>query len=425
MARASIYTLLSLDAYAKIMGIPPIGFNSGVAHYAFPLGGGCSDVWWQYDWQANDKVSHESLARAIYDAEEDISRALGWSPAPQWAWSDEKPWPSYYMRDVSGANWGTINGRAMPLKTSWRKVIAPGRRVATLVGTATATMPAAAPGDTLVYSDADGDSFNETATIVLPTTVTDRRELRFYFAGHSGEDEWEIRPARTLTIAGGNVTATFWSWQMPLIPLWEAFPGDDGMTAIDMEVRSNLSASVECWRVRNDESQIASQFVWMPDQSCDPCVLTLTLQDGTFQILDADNALVNPFPASYSTSWTWDNWSLYLPPQKVRLWYQHGNQQQSYLDGRSFEPLSDFWANAIAWLATARLERPFCACGNATALANELRVDLAQMGGENAQVSYATTEEILGCPFGTRKGAWMAWQRVARFGGLGIGGVAI
>ena len=412
MARASTYTLLSLDYYARLMGIPPVGFNSGIAAHAFPLGGGCSDVWWQWDWQANDKISRESLAVAIHDAEEDISRALGWSPAPTWAWREEQPWPRFHMHDVVGANRYQVDGRDMPVRAGWRKVIAPGRRASTLVVAGTA----------IVYTDADADGFVETATVTFATTITDRRELHFYHPTHSGEESWEIRPPRTLTIAGGVATATFWTWQCVLESLWDAFPGNDGMTAVNMEDAANLLTTMDCYRVRNDESQAAVQFVWMPDQITNPTALTETTQYGTLLVRDAENAQVTPYPATYSTSWTRVDWNVCLPPEKTRLWYYHGEQQRCYQDETCVEPLSLFWAQAIAWLATARLERPFCACGNAVALSEDLRTDLALMG---SAFSFATTEEILGCPFGTRKGAVMAWTRVAKFGGLGIGGVAI
>ena len=67
---------------------------------------------------------------------------------------------------------------------------------------------------------------------------------------------------------------------------------------------------------------------------------------------------------------------------------------------------------AIAWLATARLERPFCSCDNVVDLVKQLRTDLALVGGP---LGYNTTLEQLNNPFGTRLGEIRAWQRVSKF----------
>jgi len=95
----------------------------------------------------------------------------------------------------------------------------------------------------------------------------------------------------------------------------------------------------------------------------------------------------------------------------VKLWYRAGAFSNAYLTGDSYDPLSDDLAHAIAWMATARLERAFCQCGNTTALADHWREDLAKNTQSASQILSMT---LLDNPFGTRRGELMAWQRISK-----------
>ena len=37
---------------------------------------GCSDLWFQYAWQSNDRIGREDIALAIENAEQDIASTL-------------------------------------------------------------------------------------------------------------------------------------------------------------------------------------------------------------------------------------------------------------------------------------------------------------------------------------------------------------
>ena len=117
MARASTYTLLSLDRFAQILGIDPAHFNQcgapSLDPAVFPEEGRCSDVWFQYDWQKNDRVSRETLARAIKAAEDDIAKVLNYYPAPLWFTNEVHTYPRFarrnrYGRDICRAPAGIV-----------------------------------------------------------------------------------------------------------------------------------------------------------------------------------------------------------------------------------------------------------------------------------------------------------------------------
>jgi hypothetical protein len=111
----------------------------------------------------------------------------------------------------------------------------------------------------------------------------------------------------------------------------------------------------------------------------------------------------------------------------VKVWYYAGDQSQKFLGwrpssgigndpyvipGRVFDPLSGFWAETIAWLATARLRRPLRGTNNVTELVHELQeqVDVSEPDGR----SFTITEEDLANPFGTKRGEIRVYRRLAK-----------
>jgi hypothetical protein len=122
-----------------------------------------------------------------------------------------------------------------------------------------------------------------------------------------------------------------------------------------------------------------------------------------------------PTPSSWNEDdevWYTDAWADCRTPDQVKLWYQAGELDQAFLDERSVEPLSLFWAETIAWLATARLERSFCACANLHALVTELRKDVTRTDPNGP--TFFVDEAELKNPLGVRKGEIMAWRRISK-----------
>jgi len=436
MTRASIPTLLSIDRYAKIMGINPVHFAGATAGDWFPLHNACADIWLQYEWQFADAVSRESLANEIRIAEVDLARELGWWPAPVWVAQEVQSYSRYFRSDTFRNYGRNVRNQRTSVKTEYAKVIAGGRRKADTVKLAA----------TVTYSDADLDGFAETATVTCVTTLTDPFEIQVFTAGMSGAEQWEIRPPRSKTIAAGTFTATFWSWQMIDPTLWEFIPTSNdlnGPTAIDLHglgdtpiVTTNLVTTVDVYRVYNDVSESSALLIWEPEprgsilnygwscSSVDECTAcSLTSQDGCMHVRDALRGMVVPTPGTYDETtgtWSQDCFTNQRDPDMVKLWYYCGDIGNRYLGGYSFDPLSDRWAKAIAQLATARLERPLCSCGNLSALTTKWQHDtLVTTDG------YISGNQDLDNPFGTRYGEILAWREVRRERHVIRGGGAI
>lgn len=433
MARASIPTLLALDRYKDIIlqSVAPPHFNQGKGATIFPDTNDCSDIYFQYAWQDVDHVSREDINQAIKGAEDEITAVLGYSLAPTWI-EEIHQFPRHHRPEVIQFGGLDVRGYRKSIKAKLGRFILAGQR-------ATASVSA---GRTVTYTDADGDGYKETATISATTAITNKCEIKVYFAGEGGNQEWEVRPARTVTLSGGTVTFTFWAWQLLNPDLWEAFPTTSGVPFIDLEVDANYVTAVDIFREFTDFTETSAQFFWEPQPllqagslriglcptcttgTCPGCLLTT--QAGCIHVRDVDNGFVVPTPATYnSTTEQWDQASFALcrDPDQIKVFYYSGEQSQRFLAGLDCDPLSLYWAEAIAWLATARIRKPFCGCERAHSLAEDLKRDLS-FTGSRVQGSFTVSPDDLSNPFGTRLGEVQAWHRVSRLQSSIVGAVA-
>jgi hypothetical protein len=418
MARASIYTLLSLDSYAKIMGINPVAFNQAqtpsLNPQVFPTEG-CGTVWYQTDFQNFDQVSREQLAQEIAQAEQEIANVIGYWPAPVWIAQEDHAYTRPYLREAYG-NGIDVRGNLKAVATTYGRIIAAGQRAVALIGTASTA------GLNMVYSDVDGDGFFETVTLVLPTTYTDKTKIKVYFASHDGEQEWEIRPPRSIRFVGADVVIEFDAWLFIDPDLWDAYPTSNGMAAIDVSTVSKYVTSAEVYYEFTDFAQPSAKFYYEPypcplcgstDNECTVC--QNSSQCGCFHVRDHKNGLVVPVPGTYSNTnaaWSSEGFDASREPDIVKLWYKAGDMGNEYKRGVALDPLSNAWAKVIAYMATARLERPLCGCNNVIALSEYLRTDLSvtNQGGTSYTIDFAD----LSNPFGTRRGELYCWRFIQK-----------
>jgi hypothetical protein len=402
MSRASIPTLLSLDRFARMMNISPVHFAGAYGSTIWPVSNGCEDLWPQHAWQAAEIIaSREIIAEVIHDAEWDIINALGYSPAPRFFVQE----PHGYRLRYDGA-W-QMHRR---VHTKFAKVLAGGIRGSTVIEA----------NAEVTYSDEDGDGWDEIATVVVTTTVTDPREVKLYFVGESGDPVWEIRPLKTVVISGGTATITAHSWLFINPVLWEAYPTTDGFEGIDISTTANFVEEVDVYREFVDTSARSVQFWWAPG-SCGE--LDTATQNGTLLMKDPETGYVTPVPADYTDgSWGEVCFNPVFPPTGMNFWYYAGLQDERYINQKSLDPLSEYWAQAIVWLAVSKIEMGVCNCGPPQYLLDEYRRDLALV---NRNARNMVSMDMLDNPFGTRVGAVRAWDRVQKVAGENFGAESI
>lgn len=413
MARPLPYTLLSLPRWAEIAGINPAHFMGAAGSVINPVTrNACQDVWPRYSWQQSDIVSQQHLAETIRQAELDIAGMVGYWPAPVWTVEEVQQYPRSMRREA--VSYGNLNVRwfKKSLRTRWGYLMAPGQREVSLLEA----------GSTPAYSDPDGDGVDELATITVATTLTDPREIHVYFAGEGGAREWQIRNPISKTITGGNFIATFESWALIDPDISAAYPTTDGFSAVSIDNTASYVTEVDVYQEYNDTTEVSSQLWWEPENRqtmlCSSCggagctACALTTQDGCMHIRDAKRGVVVASPAEYDADDA--QWEAVTPtecrePDYVKLWYQSGHLSQQFLNSTSMDPLSPFWAETIAMLATARLKRPVCSCASVKAYVEYWQEDIG-MSGEGR--SHFRPQHLYGQPFGTRRGEIEAWQRL-------------
>ena len=412
------FTHLSLPNYARIMGFNPVHFAGGYGTSIWPAGS-CDDIWPRYQWQAFDRVSHETLADAIWEAERDIANVIGYEVAPTWIENEVHRYPKFYRKDMLRTNMTNPRGQRLSFQLSRGKFIEAGTR-------AVSNKQVATTADlSLQYTDTNADGFFDTAVIDLTTALADVSEIKVYFYNTLGEQEWEIRPCRTKSISGTTLTMTFDSWLFIDPDLQAGPPTTDLFRGLNLDTTANYVTKVDVYREYTDNTQPGAILYWEQEPvmvaSCHFCSgvgcpsCYFTTQNGCIFVRDTATGVVAASAACYdasTASWLTESMAIGRDPDQIKVFYRSGEQSQRWLRDLSFDPLDPYLAQAIAYMATARLERDICACGPVKNHADSLKQDLAARGSRGSAYTLISFS-LLDNPFGTRRGEIMAWKRVS------------
>ena len=402
MARADTYTWLPLDEWATIMGINPVHWN-GLSSPLFD-NTVCGEIFFQYSWQHSDRIGRDDIARAIREAELEMAAEAGFNLLPDWTSAERLPYPAPHMPGVYNM-YGT-NPRGMLCSVEMRKghIISGGIRAKTLIQA----------GAVVVRSDADGDGFQETATVTAPITITDTNEVRIYYPSKSADDAWEIRPIK-VAISGGNAVITFKIWQLTAANSMDRLDANP----LDADVAGSYETSVDVYRVYNNPATQIS-FLWENNgpysDCCGTCAAcTLGSQTGCFHNRDARIGFIVPAPASWdavNSQFTEQEWTACRAPDQLYVYYYSGWRDWSVT--RPYVELSPYWKTAIAYFAASKLDRPVCGCSNISEFISKWRRDSAFSSQEEG--AWTMTPEQAGNKLGTTLGALYAYRAIHRNG---------
>ena len=391
MARSLPRTNIAQSDYATLMGINPINFQGCSVDGLFQESSGCDSIWPRFAWQTSANASREDLAIQLADAEKTIGRfSLGFNVVPMWVELD-MPYPGARsklppMRD--------IYNRYRTISLQQGKVIAGGRRAVYFLGSFS-----------VVYTDEDGDEFQEMATISLDNEY-DWREVRVYHKGTNADPKWEIRPIN-VNRDTNELHADSWLFVDP--DKVSAFPADRAV-AVNITNAVNLIDEVDVYLEYNDVNSPSCQFVWNSDNGD-------MVQDGYIDIIDFEAGVIRPIPANFEYDVTCNitpvSTCYNREPDRIKLWFYAGSASQDYLGGYTLDPLDSVIAESIRLLATARLDRELCGCNNIINLGKSLRKDMSLVSPQGNFLAVA--DAIQECPFGTRRGEWLAWNRMKTY----------
>lgn len=405
MALAPTTTLIPLDRFATILQIDPLHFN-GVVSENRPTRNACDDLWFQHDYQWAGRVSRESLAEALYQAEQTVAGYLGFMPLPAWIAAEEcridQPLlpESYSLLSVN------LRGFKKSIRAKWGMVQSTGRRGSTLISA----------GAAVVYSSVDGDTYKEHAQVVVATTVTDPDEISIFYPGKSASPAWEIRPT-TVVISGGNATITFRREQAAIESELEKqndmAEGASGIT-INGDDDTKFLTTVDVYRIYNDPSQQATFLTEDTCGSCDGdgcavCGLTadtgcLSIRDQRLSILAYNSAVWNAVTQTFDSA----PFNAGREPDRIKIWYRAGLRDENQtLPNRQMHPM---WERMICFYAVTLLDTEVSGCENTKRIFFHQREDLAL--STKSGTSFSLSPANLDCPLGTSRAAIALWRAI-------------
>lgn len=397
MARATTPTLLSLDAFAKVIGFHPLHFNQVYVDDLAPAVT-CSEPLLQYPWQNSERLGREDIASFIAQAEELLRTYLNFDVAPAWNVDERLDFPRPFNANLTSVLGRNIRGRNSSIKLDKGYVLYGGREAISLIEA----------GVSIVYSDTDNDGYFETATVTVNTTVTETEEIALFYPGESTDDFWKIRPI-TVTIANGIATIVCRREQLVLNNLIEGFEVS-GINGTDDDA---FLTTVDIYRIYlNTVDPI--QFLWENT----PCTCgnncTLTVQAGCMQVRNERQGIISTSPGSYDADevFTASHFTGCIAPDRLRVWYRAGWMNKS----RSVTRMDAIWERAVAYLALSLVDRSFCSCPIVERQLSHWRADLAEdSSNESSTTSFQLSESTLKNPLGTTRGAIYAWRLIQRY----------
>jgi hypothetical protein len=424
VARAETITKLSLDEWARYIGVHPLHFN-GVKQPSEDPGRSpiCNRPWFQYPWQDVDKIGREDIATAIAEAEAQVEEMLGYHLMPTWDYDEWRPTARYNRPELVVLNTEDVRGYARIITLNNAYFISGGIEATTLLGVSA-----------VVYTDTDADNYKETATVTLGPTasVSDPSEIEIHLPSTAMQGLYDeknrIRPITVHKVDNGNGTYTFTITcrreQLVLTKFLEQLPP---LTAVDGGDDANFAATVDVWRHYNDPSTQAT-MLWENTQVCATCSGTgcpsCVYASQTACLIargDPKMSVVAYTPVTWDAA-TSSFLSASMPVGRdadvIRAFYRSGwanlraSMSTRYADKYSNQVMDPHWARVIAQFAAAKLDRPVCDCGYAAAQLAMWNADLAYAGGAEQLSLYNLSQVDLDNPFGTKRGAVMAWKAI-------------
>lgn len=420
MAHAETQTKLPLDTWAKLFGLSPLHFNQVIEPNLDPGRSPiCAQPWLQHQWQSADKVSREEIASAISEAEAQIEDMLGFHLLPTWDYDEWRRTARPYRPELVVNNFGDVRGMNRVIELGWKYFISGGTEAVTDLG-----------AQAVSFVDNDGDGYNETASCSLgPTSaVSDPSEIEAHLPSSDYDEGNRIRPLSVRKTDNGDGTfsfdITFRREQVVRTQYLEKIPP---VVALDGSNDAFFYDEVQIWRHYNAPATQAT-LMWERGSACgcsgtgcSNCVYSvqtaclLARQDPKLSMVSYQPA---DWDATNNVFTTVCCLAEGRDPDVVRAYYRSGWQQKRapisarYADQYPNQVMDPHWARVVAHFAASKLDRPICDCGPSAAQVDYWAADLAYSGGSEQLSTFSISQKDLDNPFGTKRGAVMAWKAV-------------
>lgn len=361
MARANTITGLSLDRFFAVLGINPLHGNQvGLPNNTEIFN--CDGPILQHSWQTADRISREEIAMAIYDAEHMIADFTNFDVGIRWNEAEEH----------------NVCRGTTSIVTNKKFVIAGGKKTVSL----------RSAGVAVAYSDSNGDTYKDKATISYNNGVDiAESEVAIFYPGK--DEAWRIRPI--------TVTVNHTTFDVVVTAKREQFVIESAMEMlyareVDGANDANFLTTVDVYRIWNDDTKQV-EFISNSCVVCDDGTCAETINEGCLRVTNSRLGIAGLRYLNYDCVY----W-----PTKVRLWYKAGIEDSQ-------------WERAVAYLALSLLDRPICTCKSMEQVSRHWQEDLAlRVSGGGRSTSRVVGRLNLDNPFGTTRAGIYVWNLVSR-----------
>lgn len=418
-------TLIPMETFRQVLSWNPYFFYQ-MANHIIPLTDSCSALVREYQWQRSKQAGRYDIREALATAEQRLSELLNFDVGVRYR--SETLDPGYLKRvsgPVIGGSYNYGYGYGGYGLSWWRTAPALIQlSVGKLQKVATVSYTQLVASSSLTYSDTDNDGLNDTFTAVFADTTSDPSMVLVAFsaadqvvgsyttAGSQEPLDWQIRPVTVTRLNANQLQVVGPAWLLVKPIKYEGYYvgglnnaaiGVDSSGAIDPSDSNNFVTGLTAWiKVYSNTNyvQYIQRYAGTEYSTLVPATV-INAELGELQInLSGCTGIAPSFCGANFT-------------EEIRVNYEAGQVPQNLNGALGF---TTDWTQVVIRYAIAELQRPICACADMNQQLNFWQQDLALVGyGEsNNQSLFRTTDDVLKCPLGTRRGAVDAWRAISR-----------
>lgn len=416
-------TLLSLEAFRENIGWMPYSFYQ-LSNDKIPLTDSADVIVCEYPWQRPMAATRSDFRRSIQVAEQKLSTFLNYDVSTRYR---TEGYAVGFLRQLPRSsaygNWGGYygGGYGSSLLTL---------NVGKLQRIATVSYTSLVASTTLVCSDSDSDSLDDTFTATFADTTSDPDSVIVAFSAadqpnsygsadaSSNPLDWQIRPV-TVTRVGATLVVTGPAWLLVKPVLYERAGPSAGYNSsqtgisssgtFDPTTATNFVTGLTAWlKVYSNENQ--ATFVRRYGTLEETTQIDVT-------VVDADLGQVQLNLSGcygYAPSWCGPG----PATEEIRINYEAGATSQ-FRQAQYLNYQTD-WDTIVARFAIAELAQAPAATGKQNPIIDYWRKDLAVSGSSSSMGvgdTYRISNDVLNNDFhNTRRGAVEAWVAVRSLG---------
>lgn len=397
MARSSHITLLSLDQWAENLGINPWVFNQFDNLKIQGKTTQCQEVWYQRSWNGLF-LSRDEISYTIAQAERLVAEYTRIWIAPKYFEGEKLTFRQPRNQTPRSLFGVTGKWKQAPLKNLYVQNV--GKRIFEKLDDAVVTIDPSNFEEpfSVAYTNASNYALEE-LQLVFPEAERNAQTV---------DDSWIIRPLQVTSTAG---VVTFRGPNYLLTkPTLQNVVGYKPLP-LDPTVVSNYVGEVEVYRIYIDTSHTTDDpnqgiAIWEVgntwwEEWCDPDC-SVYVAPLCLQAHDSEAGVVRV--QVKPENWPLWSWAGTRGPDQMQVNYLAGMP----LENRKVDP---FWADIVTKLSVSMLPAEQCGCARHDAILRFWRM-LPSEGAENSRP--LSLKEIEN-PFGPRRGARYAWERIERY----------